>query len=219
MEMNGQLIDQSPIFIAGPPRSGTVMLAGLLYYHDIWIGRTRTTRYPGTNPELGVENLDIKNIMKREGFRVNYHNWAIPFPGSLLQHEHAVKREIETHVPQETRWLVKTSWTLTFFDFWNRAYPNALWIFPTRSPQAILDSMNRHPGMMKRPNHMKKEFIVALHACQREAKRVVKHSLFVDVKKIAQKDQKEIKTFFDFVNIPINKTKVDEWIQPERMKQ
>jgi len=212
-----EMIDQSPILIAGPPRSGTVMLAGLLYYHGVWIGRSRTTHYPGTNPELGVENLDIKDIMKREGFKVNYHNWTTPFPRQVLVNGHGVRKEIETFVPEGQRWLVKTSWTLVFLEFWNEAYPNAFWILPKRSPQAILNSMNRHPGMRRHSDREMKKFISALHEYQVEVRRLVKHSLFVDVKKVSQKDQKEIKAFFDFVNISMNKAKVDDWIQPEIM--
>ena len=59
------MIRQDPILIAAPPRSGTTMLAGLLYYHGMWVGRSRTTMYPGTNSEFGSENIDIKNIMKK----------------------------------------------------------------------------------------------------------------------------------------------------------
>ena len=61
------MINQKPILIAGCPRSGTTMLAGLLHYHGVWVGRSRTTMYPGSNSNFGSENLDIKEIMKQEG--------------------------------------------------------------------------------------------------------------------------------------------------------
>lgn len=210
-------VNQIPILIASPPRCGTVLLAGLLHYHNVWIGRSRTTRYPGTNPELGVENIDIKEIMKREGAKLGYKNWNPLFPKGMKDIV-SVKKEIESFVPENRRWLVKTSWTLAFSDFWNWAYPDALWILPMRDKNGILDSMNRHPGMQKRSNSVKLAFIQGLQSKQTEVSIFTKNSLIVDVKKVSQKDEGEIERFFNFVNIPINWDVVNKWIEPERMK-
>ena len=210
-------INQQPILIASPPRSGTVLLAGLLHHHGVWIGRARTTRYPGTNPELGVENIDIKEIMKREGLKLGYKNWGAVLPAQS-KHWNGLKEEIESFVPEDRLWLVKTSWTLVLYEFWKQAYPDALWVFPMRNETAILNSMNRHPGMKKRSDTVKMSFIRALQLCQSEVDCEVKNSLIVDVKKVAQKDKYEIRRFFDFVNILINWKIIDNWIEPWRMK-
>lgn len=211
-------IDQRPILIAGPPRSGTIMLAGLLYYHGIWIGRARTTHYPGSNPELAVENLDIKAIMKREALNNHYRNWRVPIPaGDGISTD--VKEEIESFVPEGQRWLVKTSWVLTFHRFWNESYPEALWILPHRREKEILRSMNRHPGMKRRPDNMKRNFVQALQVRQHEVAGLVQYSLGVDVMKVSRRDRTEIERFFEFVNILIDWEKVNEWIQPGRMSR
>ncbi len=215
-------INQTPILIASPPRCGTVLLAGLLHYHNVWIGRARTTRYPGTNPELGVENIDIKEIMKREGTKLGYKNWSSIFP-KQPKHWNGLKEEIESFVPEDRQWLVKTSWTLVLYEFWKQAYPDALWVFPIRNEKAILDSMNRHPGMRRRSDKVMMAFIQVLQKCQldiiycKEDHRV-KNTLLVDVKKVSQKDKGEIERFFNFVNIPINWDAVNKWIEPGRMK-
>jgi hypothetical protein len=212
-------INQSPILIASPPRSGTVLLAGLLHHHGVWIGRSRTTKYPGTNPELGVENIDIKEIMKREGLKQGYKNWGANLPNRLQGlNLKELKKEIEKFVPKNRTWLVKTSWTLTLSEFWMQAYLDALWILPVRTEQAILDSMNRHPGMCKRSDKGKLAFIQALQTRQSEVSVKVKNSLAVDVKKVSQKDKEEIQRVFDFVNIVIDWNIVNKWIEPWRMK-
>ena len=217
-------VNQQPILIASPPRSGTVLLAGLLHYHNVWIGRARTTRYPGTNPELGVENIDIKEIMKREGAKLGYKNWGAVLPNLsrdtyFPRDWYGLKKEIELFVPEDKQWLVKTSWTLVLHEFWKQAYPDALWILPVRNKIAILDSMNRHPGMMKRSDVVKLGFIEALQTRQTKVFREVKNSTFIDVKKVSQKDEKELHKFFGFVGIsPVNWKKVNKWIEPGRMK-
>jgi len=212
-------INQQPILIASPPRCGTVLLAGLLYHHGVWIGCSRTTQYPGTNPELGVENIDIKEIMKREGAKQGYKNWGALLPNRLQGLDwREVKKEIEKFVPENTRWLVKTSWTLALYKFWKQAYPDALWVLPARSKEAILDSMNRHPGMLKRADDVKMKFIQALQNRQFEVARQERYNLFVDVKKVSQKDKDEIELFFKFVNIKIDWEVVNNWIEPGRMK-
>ncbi|NIV94691.1 hypothetical protein GWN42_18360 [candidate division KSB1 bacterium] len=209
-------IDQAPILIAGPPRSGTIMTAGLLFHHGVWIGRARTTWFPGTNPDLGVENQDIKAIMKREAAKVEYRNWRTPLPERIMTE--GVKEEIESFVPEDVPWLVKTSWTLAFNHFWLLAYPDAKWILTLRPDYAIFDSMNRHPRMRKRPADMKKQFIKALKFRQQRVLQVARYSLGIRVKKIANRDEAEIQKLFDFVGIEPNWAKISEWIEPGRMK-
>lgn len=214
--------DQSPILIAGPPRSGTTMLAGLLYYHNgVWIGRSRKTKYPGTNSDFGSENLDIKDIMKRLAAQLIYQNWHTPLPDTpLIWHiRDRLKDDIESFVPENTRWLVKTSWLLAFHKAWDAIYPEAVWIFPKRSEESILDSMNRHPSMRKRPDNMKRKFIQALHARQSETKSIVHNCIDIDVYKLSQQNRQEVQRLFDFLGSEVNWKVVNEWLDPKAMKK
>jgi len=216
-------IDQRPIFIAGPPRCGTTMLAGLLNIHGVWVGQARTTWYPGTNPEFGSENQDIKAIMKREAAKIGYRNWTVPIPEDMSMDEdyyEMIKNELKRDIlPNDERWLVKTSWTLMFYKFWMWAWPDALWVLTQRDVKYVLNSMNRHPRMARRPENMKRNFIEALQERQRQVLGRANSTLSVDVFKVSQGSTEEIQQLFDFVKIKVDLRKVRQWIQPGRMKQ
>lgn len=211
----------SPLLIAGPPRSGTTMLAGLLYHHGIWVGRTRTTHFSGTNPDdFGSENLDIKALMKNEAKRIGYKNWHVPLPDEVTL-ARDLKQRINQIAPDDMPWLVKTSWTLVFYRFWLTAYPKARWIFPMRKPQMILDSMNRHPSMKRRPERMKVKFIKALKDRQIQVMRFLHEYEFtyLNMDKISKQDKAETERLFHFLHITIDWKKVNAWIQPRQFKR
>ena len=208
---------QDPILIASPPRCGTTMLAGLLHYHGYWIGRGRVSRYSHTNVNFASENIDIKDVMKREAERLNYKNWHLPLPDKNLLK--GTKSKIEKFVPHNEPWLVKTSWTLVFWKFWIEAYPEALWLFPDRSPEKVLDSMNRHPAMARRSDEQKTRFIDALFATREELKKHAKHWHQINVEKLVDKDEFEIKTLFEFIGIEPNATTISQWMKPNMLKR
>jgi len=211
-------VNQSPILIAGPPRCGTTMLAGLmLSLEDIWVGRARTTMYPGSNPDIATENLDIKNLMKRDARNLHYTNWQTPFPEQPVEW-YDLKEEIEELIPDDTRWFVKTSWTLTFHEFWKQAYPSALWVFPIREVRQIVKSMKRHPGMRRRSDQMQRSFVDALVKRQDLVRREVLNSIDVDVFLISKGDKYEISSFLNFIDTPIDWEVINKWIEPGRMQ-
>ena len=199
-----------PIIIAGPPRSGTTMLAGLLSIHGVWVGRGRTTKYPGTNSEVVSENQDIKNVMKA----TDYKNWTTPLPDHDLPID--VYHKIDNIIPDE-RWLVKTTWTLVHWRFWNDYAPDAKWVFPHRPEKKVLDSMNRHPGMKNRNDNKKKQFVRALHNRQKEVFKNV-DGYWVDTKAISDFNAIEINNFFRFVDIKPKWNLIREFIKPGMMK-
>lgn len=211
-------INQSPILIAGPPRAGTTMLAGLIAPHGVWVGRARTTWYPGTNPPFPAENQDIKDLMRKEAKKLSYRNWCVPLPEQPEDWGN-MKELIEMFVPDNQRWLVKTTWTVIWWKFWNKAYPEARWILPYRELNSVLDSIKRHPRMARRPKNMSRRFICAIYERQRELENFVNHSHEVDVFKVSQNDKKEIGSLFEFIGIPCDWDKVNEWIMPGRLKR
>ncbi|KKM07613.1 hypothetical protein LCGC14_1732140 [marine sediment metagenome] len=209
------MVRQDPILIAAPPRSGTTMLAGLLHKHGVWVGNARTTMYPRTNSNFGAENIDIKNIMKREAGRVGYKNWETPFPDPRL--DSAIKSEIEAFVPDDIPWLVKISWCLTFWKFWVGTYPKARWIFLTRDTLKIVDSMNRHPGMRRHPDEVKRNFIAGLlHAVGGVIDHGVSYA-FIDTEGLADRDSVTIESLFQFLEIKPDFEVIQDWIKPEML--
>ena len=211
------MIQQNPILIAGPPRSGTTMLAGLLNYHGVWIGEGRTTHYPGTNPEFVSENQEIKNILKSQAQKIGYTNWGVPLSDGCSGSE--MKCLLEQIVPEGSPWLIKTSWTLLFYDFFIEAYPEARWVFPRRNLRKVLDSMNRHPGMRRRSNKQKNQFIRALGTRQSFISGQVDTYINVDVEAISRRDMDEIERLFNFLEMEVNESIVNDWINPKIMKR
>jgi len=198
------------------------MMAGLFHYHGVWVGRSNTTRYPGTNSEFGSENIDIKKLMKGLARKVNYKHWATPFPSTTCLTtvtERVTRNQIKKLVPDDTPWLVKTSWCLVFWDFWVNAYPKARWVFPTRDTIKIVDSMNRHPGMRMHPDGEKKQYIAHL---LRAASNVIDAGVnytFVDIEKLADRDSDVIEDLFQFLEIKPDYSVIKDWIKPEMLKR
>ena len=211
------MIRQDPILITAPPRSGTTMLAGLIHYHGVWVGRSKTTRYPGTNSEFGSENIDIKNIFKTRATTHGYKNWTTPFPEFGICEN--LKEKVESYVPEDTPWLVKTGWCLIFWEFWVHNYPDALWVFPTREPLKIVDSMNRHPSMRNHPDGQKHLYIS--HLLQK-ANMVIDEAVdytFVDIEGLADRNPEVVGDLFRFLDITPNDDVINDWIKPEMLKR
>jgi len=210
---------QDPILIAAPPRSGTTMLAGLLYHHGIWVGQARTTMYPGTNSNFGSENADIKRIMKHQVTKAGYKNWKPPFPDPMIKNLKEVKRQIGSFVPKDVNWLVKTSWCLLYWKFWREAYPGARWVFPIRDPLKIIDSMNRHPGMKSHPDEEKRQYIDHLFSMISEVIYSGADYAFVDIEKVADRDSEEIDKLFMFLKMVPDYEVINDWVKPEMLKR
>lgn len=198
------------------------MMAGLLYQHGVWVGNARETMYPGTNPKgFGSENLDIKALMKSEAERIGYKNWHVPLPDDVRLRSD-LKERIDEIAPDDTPWLVKTSWTLVFYRFWHKAYPDARWLFVWRSKKMIMDSMERHPSMRRRPERQRLRFIIALHQRQLETIRMLEHEdhfLTVNINKISVRDKIECERLFNYLDIPVNWEKIHAWIDPKQLKR
>lgn len=204
---------KDPILIAAPPRSGTTMIAGLLGKHGVWIGRGRTTKFPGTNPKFVSENQDIKKVFKRVAAQWKYENWNTPFPdfGRMT----ALVPEIEKFVPDNTPWLVKTSWNLIFWKFWFYNYPEARWVFPRRDTLKIVDSMNRHPAMQLRPDAVKHRYISHLLQNTLLLTNSGVNYTVVDVEQLASQDDDAIDVLFDFVGLEPDFAIINEWLDPK----
>ena len=211
------MVRQDPILIAAPPRSGTTMLAGLLHRHGVWVGRSRTTMYPGTNSNFGSENIDIKLIFQSAAVMHNYKNWHTPFPdfGSWP----SLKDQIEKFVPEDTRWLVKTSWNLIFWEFWVNAYPEARWLFPIRPTPKVVDSMNRHPGMKRHPDKQKYSYISHLLQNQTKVADMVMHSTHVNIEQLVDLEQDVVEDLFSFLEIEADPFQLAEWLDPKMLKR
>jgi len=201
----------SPILIAGPPRCGTTMIAGLLYRHGVWVGQARLTRYPGTNSNFGSENISIKRYLK--SLYPEYRNWNTPLPDMVNVPD--FKDQIESLVNESGPWLVKTSNILMTWRLWKEAWPDAKWILPIRPLENIVDSAMRHPAMKKHGRKRISKYIIALQ--QRQAL-VASHSMsngntiyFLDVDKLVNNPE-EARPLIEFCGLEFDEGIVNNWI-------
>ena len=192
------------------------MLAGLLYQHGLWIGNSRVTKYKETNSDFGSENTEIKELMKGYAKRIRYQNWYLPLPESPDAADHLLERVSEI-VPDDTKWLVKTSWTLIFGEIWTEAFPEAKWLFVRRKVGDIVSSISRHPVMRRHSPNQTIPFIKALHYKQNKLTKVIspERFLFVDVDKIVLKDSEECNRLFRFCDLELNKSALNSWIKSD----
>ena len=210
------MVRQDPILIAAPPRSGTTLLSAILNAHGVWVGRGRTTQYPGTNMNFASENQDIKKIFKEVAEGRGYKNWNTPFPD--FSPYPRLKDRIEEFVPEDTPWLVKTSWNLIFWKFWVNEYPEARWLFPQRDAGKILDSMERHPGMRRHPYKQRMNYVLDL--IQEKLRLIncgVSHYYF-EINDLIVLDRKVIGEMFDFLKIKPDWDIISEIVEPEMLK-
>jgi len=211
------MVRQDPILIAAPPRSGTTLLAAILNAHGVWVGRGRTTRYPGTNMNFASENQDIKKIFKEVAEGRGYKNWNTPFPD--FSPYPRLKDRIEEFVPEDTPWLVKTSWNLIFLKFWVNEYPEARWLFPIRDIEKIVDSMNRHPGMAKHPDSEKYDYVNALQRRRFEAITTdIKYHCF-NIEKFVYREEGVIADVFCFLGIEPQWNVINKILEPTMLKR
>jgi hypothetical protein len=217
-ERNMEIVDKQPVFIAGSPRSGTTMLAGLLVKHGFWVGESRVTKDPSSNSLIATENLPIKRSMLRQLDTLGYKNRQIPFPTpqemGLLDYD-SIWAEVQRVLPDNQKWLLKTAGLLLFYEFWNEKFPDARWIFPRRNVQDIVDSIKRHKYMKLSLDT--KEFVESALERQLVVEKHVANSMYVPVKLVANLDMVLIKKYFDFCGVEMDVDIVYDFIDPKMM--
>jgi hypothetical protein len=186
------------------------MLAGLFYIHDVWIGEAKVTRYPETNSMLGTENVHIKKYLK--SLYRDYVNWSVPIPNIEPMPE--FKSTISELVDTDGQWLVKTANLLFTWQAWNDAWPDALWIFPERSLDAIAASAKRHPAMKLRGLKHIESFVDALIERQGVVRSAVKNYYDADTDYIVTHCNAQ--PMIEKAGLIYHAGRVRKWIKPEK---
>jgi hypothetical protein len=217
-EKDMDLIHKKPVFIAGSPRSGTTMLAGLLVLHGFWVGESGVTKDPNSNSLIATENIPIKRSMVEQLNSINYKNRGVPFPSVETVDKldlDSVWNVVQKVLPNEQRWMFKTSGLLLFYKFWSEKFPEALWVLPRRDKQAVVDSIRRHPRM--KFNSTTEAFVEAAFERQIEVYEYVDHSMFVPTKEVANLNMELIQEYFDFCQVKMDERIVRDFVKPEMM--
>ena len=148
----------SPIFITGVPRSGTSLIAEIIYSHGAWggdmVGPTRD------NPRGFFENKHLRqNILKpllRSMGADSLGQDPLPkqekFP-SVNSARHLVLKSIAKQGYKDGPWFYKDSkLALVWLIFFN-AFPDAKWVLVRRDTNAIANSCMRTSFMRARNTH------------------------------------------------------------------
>ena len=164
---------RNPILIAGPPRSGTSMLAGLLAHHGVWVGDTIPA--DEGNQKGYYENIAIvevtKLLLKKNGYRPKT---VPPFPAKL--EDIGLKQKLSSIVPHNTRWLYKDSKLLLMYPLWRTVFKSALWVLPERGVMKIVDSMLRHPVWKRRASRHDKDWLYGIvNACRQRQEEIARN--------------------------------------------
>ena len=212
------MIDSRPIFIAGSPRSGTTMLAGLLKLHGVWVGESRVTIDPASNSLIGTENIPIKKAMGKLLHDIGYTNRKIPFPSETdmdqLDHD-TVWKVLFDVVPHNKKWLYKSAGLLIFYKQFIEKFPEARWVLPRRNPQDIVDSIKRHAYM--KFNADTKDFVEYVLKHQFSVEEAVNHSMSINSKEVANLNMEVIEQYFNFCEVEMDEKIVCEFVNPKMM--
>ena len=204
-----------PILIAGPPRSGSTMAAGLLIKHGVWVGEAYPTPYKNTNSNIGTENPDLKKLHFKYKNQMNYRNWQVPLPLQPNEDYGWFKQQVLSLVDTDGPWLVKTAWLVIFWSVWANAFPDAKWVLLDRPAEDIANSVIRHPKMKARGHETAYNFALALQERQKELAPYVNH-IFIDTTKLGQGDMNEFHKLMNFCNIKPNENVAKDFIKPNR---
>ena len=191
----------SPILVAGPARAGTTMVAGLVMYHGVWIGESRVTRAPETNPLVGTENVHIKKYLR-----------GIPSQGHISDFKNEVLHLVKT----QDRWLVKTAQLLLKWRHWNKHFPDAKWLLTMRSPEAIVKSAMSHPGMKNKGESYHERRVQILQMLQDEVEKKCANSHRINVGAMAGGDKEVSRKAIEFCNLDFDQDVWKNWIDPDR---
>lgn len=137
-----------PIFIAGPPRSGTSLTARLLAEHGVWTGECILA---DSHNERGyyenVAMVDIvKNILKKNGSYAR----ADAQPPARFTYLPDIRAEFLKIVKTTGPWLFKDSKLLLLYNIFIGAFPEALWVLTRRNIEANIASLLNHKVWARR---------------------------------------------------------------------
>jgi len=204
-----------PILIAGAPRSGTSLTAGLLAAHGVAVGHHNVS---ATHNRKGVfENGGLRRLMA-EVLAENGHDthpliWG--WPKTLQSSPPWRKRVVMASDIRGTPWLVKEQRILMTAPLWQAAWPDALWVFPRRDVEATVRSFARSRLPLARLTaNQAREWVALVWQRQTELARTVRH-VWVDSDKLARGDMGEAAALVTACGLDFDSSIARDWIEPE----
>lgn len=134
-----------PILITGCARSGTSMVAGVMYLCGAWSGNTRGPNK--NNPKGMFENTAIidkivKPYLREQGLDP-MGQYPLPTITKLVipvNWRETIVRSIQQEGYEDGPWMYKGAKMCLFWPIWNYAFPNAKWLIVRRRTGDIATS-------------------------------------------------------------------------------
>lgn len=205
-------------FIAGPPRTGTSFLAGLLAQHGVWSGET--IQADEDNKKGYYENRQIVDILKQMIKRNGRRARMDATPIHEFQYRPDVRSAILEVVDGQDQWLFKDGKLLLVWPLFMEAFPEAIWILTKRSKKAIVASLRRtrtwsrrirKAGYSDRNLH---RMVDTLRAQQRQVADAVKRSCWIDTDALIQSEE-AAKDFIEYCGLEFTPQVYHRWVDPE----
>lgn len=205
-----------PILIAGSPRSGTSLTAGLLKAHGVAVGECLGPAK--WNQKGHFENRALKDLMKVVLQENGYGTTPLDkgWPERLNSKAKWRGRVFSAFSPGKgAPWLVKESRILMTWPLWRDAFPQAIYVFPRRPADDILRSMIDHPGVSR--NGDPDQLWAWIHKCWERQEEIAAHAdtakfHYVDTDIMARGDMAEAKSLVEFCGLTFNEKIADRWI-------
>ena len=206
-------------FIAGCPRSGTSLIAGLLAKHGVWVGNTT----PGDkhNEKGYFENKEIgriiKEIMRQNEMKKRSDIKNIP---KKLKIDFNLREAFLKIVKDNKVWLFKDSKILFLFPLFKKAFPEAIWILPYRDINKIIRSLQNHTTWQKRLSRVKRpkkycqEMVLKLVALQDRIRSNTVNYIDINSHTIVQ-DTNKAKKFIENCGLEFSEEIYNEFVSPE----
>ena len=212
-----------PILIAGAPRSGTSLTAGILHQHGVSVGKHNA--HPKFNPKGSFENTQMKSVFDSI---IRKHNMPLnPIAADPVEPDLPLLGEKLRKCVEGNPWLLKETKLLWFYQNLSKQFPDAIWVLPVRPRKDSIASMYRHgvlPGRLKAS--MKREGIDATvqdaagmywdkcHNRQHYIANRSKH-IWISTHAIAKGDLDESQRLVKACGLDFDESKVKEFINPE----
>lgn len=213
--------------IAGPPRSGSSLLAGLLQKHGVWTGSSR--RPDIGNPTGYFENKQIvgleKTILKAHGFRARA-DALVPVQGLSPSEEERqwFRQELMAVLRQRGAgpWLFKDSKILFLYPLFRSVLfdKDVTWILPMRGTDRVLNSLLRHPVWRRRMDKTPHpaEHLIAMIQRQKQ----IQAQIATEVDSVIQIETDRIisgaesaRAFLEECSIPFERGVYESFVRPE----
>lgn len=216
----------SPILVTGCARSGTSLVAGILYHCGIWGGKLVGPK--PRNKKGQFENAEITKLIKENLRKDNFDPMGqqnLPSTSNDISIDKDLRNKVYDVISkQEFTWIdesipiffkdAKLTWV---WPSWNYAFPNATWIIVRRNEEDIVSSC------------MNTEFMRAYETAQSWKDWVEHHKLmFEEIKKslypnvyeiwseeLLQGNYEGLYEILSKYNLDLKKNKVDNFVDPD----